>query len=63
MGSVINLHIEFQTHNILSEAYIVKNTALIYSTIVSVDYALTPKNNTDCSGYLCGWKPSQQNAV
>ena len=47
MGSVINLHIEFKTQNILSEAYIVKNTALIYSPIVSVDYALTPKNNTD----------------
>ena len=63
MGSVKNLHIEFQTQNILSEAYLVKYTTFIYSPIVSVDYALTPKNNTDCSGYLSGRKPSQQNAV
>jgi hypothetical protein len=43
MGTVRNLHIENQSGNELSEAYLYKHSAFVLSTILSVDYALTQR--------------------
>ena len=44
-GTVKNLHIENQSDNLLSEAYLYKNSTLIISPILSLDYALTQRLN------------------
>lgn len=43
MGSIKNLHIENQTGETLSEAYLYQHSALVYSPILSLDYALTKR--------------------
>lgn len=43
MGSISNLHIESQTGEILTEAYLYEHSAFVYSPIVSLDYALTKR--------------------
>jgi len=43
MGSIHNLHIESQTGEVLTEAYSYQHSALVYSPIFSMDYALTKR--------------------
>ncbi|MDY0200826.1 MAG: hypothetical protein WC951_00180 [Bacteroidales bacterium] len=43
MGAIKNLHIERQSNNLLSEAYLYKNSTLVLSPIVSLDYALSQR--------------------
>ena len=43
MGSVKNLHVQSQSENKLTDAYLTKYPALVYSPILSVDYALNSK--------------------
>jgi len=43
MGSFQNLHIENQTGNLLADANLYKTPALVYSPILSVDYAITKR--------------------
>lgn len=43
MGSIRNLHIENQTGEVLDEAYLYQHSALVYSPILSLDYALTKR--------------------
>ncbi|MCX6308422.1 MAG: hypothetical protein NTY32_06200 [Bacteroidia bacterium] len=43
MGSIRNLHIENQTGEVLDEAYLYQHSALVYSPIISLDYALTKR--------------------
>lgn len=43
MGSIRNLHIENQIGETLTEAYLYQHSALVYSPILSLDYALTKR--------------------
>ncbi len=43
MGSIRNLHIESQSGEILNDAYLYQHSALVYSPILSLDYALTKR--------------------
>ena len=43
MGSIKNLHIESQTGETLNESYLYQYSALVYSPILSLDYALTKR--------------------
>jgi len=43
MGSIKNLHIENQTGTALTEAYLYQYSTLVYSPILSLDYALTKR--------------------
>lgn len=43
MGAIKNLHIESQSNNSLSEAYLYKNSTLVLSPILSLDYALSQR--------------------
>lgn len=43
MGSVKNLHIESQNGNVLTESYLYKHSAKVFSPILSLDYAMTQK--------------------
>lgn len=43
MGSIKNLHIESQTNNLLSDAYLYKSSTMVLSPILSIDYALSEK--------------------
>lgn len=43
MGSIRNLHIESQNGEVLTEAYSYQHSALVYSPILSLDYALTKR--------------------
>lgn len=43
MGSFHNLHVESQTGNVLTDANLYKASTLLYSPIVSVDYAITKR--------------------
>lgn len=43
MGSISNLHIESQTGEVLTDAYLYEHSAFIYSPILSLDYALTKR--------------------
>lgn len=43
MGAIKNLHIESQTNNLLSEAYLYSNSTVVLSPIISLDYALTQR--------------------
>lgn len=43
MGSIRNLHIESQNGETLTEAYLYQHSALVYSPILSLDYALTKR--------------------
>lgn len=43
MGSIKNLHIENQTGESLTEAYLYQHSALVYSPILSLDYALSKR--------------------
>ena len=40
-GTIRNLHIESQDNNMLTEAYFYKNPAMVFSPIISLDYALS----------------------
>lgn len=42
-GSVKNLHIEKQNNNVLEEAYLYKNSTVVLSPILSVDYAMSQR--------------------
>ncbi|MDD2426133.1 MAG: hypothetical protein PHU00_08945 [Bacteroidales bacterium] len=50
MGSVKNLHIEDQNGNELSEAYLYKKPALIFSPLLSLDYYITGKLSVTLQG-------------
>jgi len=43
MGSIRNLHIESQNGEVLNGAYLYQHSALVYSPILSLDYALTKR--------------------
>lgn len=43
MGSIRNLHIESQNGETLTESYLYQHSALVYSPILSLDYALTKR--------------------
>ncbi len=43
MGSIKNLHIESQTNNLLSDAYLYKSSTMVLFPILSLDYALSEK--------------------
>ena len=43
MGTVKNLHIVSQSANTLSQAFFSSTSAFVYSPLISLDYALTPK--------------------
>lgn len=43
MGAIKNLHIESQSNNLISEAYLYKNSILVLSPILSLDYALSQR--------------------
>lgn len=43
MGSISNLHIESQTGEVLTDAYLYEHSTFIYSPIISLDYALTKR--------------------
>jgi hypothetical protein len=43
MGTIRNLHIENQEGNTLIDAYLYKHSAIIFSPIVSIDFAITPR--------------------
>jgi hypothetical protein len=45
MGSVKNLHIEVQNGNSLSEAWLYKESRLVFSPVLSFDYALSERLN------------------
>ncbi|MCU0471979.1 MAG: hypothetical protein MUC93_01265 [Bacteroidales bacterium] len=40
-GTIRNLHIESQNNNTLTEAYLYKNSTMVYSPIICLDYALS----------------------
>jgi hypothetical protein len=42
-GTIRNLHIESQKDNFLDEAYFYKKSTLVYSPLLSLDYALTQR--------------------
>jgi hypothetical protein len=43
MGSIKNLHIENQTDNTLNESYLYHYSTMVFSPILSLDYAMTRK--------------------
>jgi len=43
MGSIRNLHIESQTNEFLTEAYLYQHSVLVYSPMLSLDYELTKR--------------------
>jgi len=43
IGSVKNLHVENQNSDMLTDAYLYKNSATVLSPILSLDYALTQR--------------------
>lgn len=43
MGTVRNLHVESQSGSTLTDAYLYKHSAFVYSPVLSVDFALTQR--------------------
>ena len=42
-GTIRNLHIESQDNNVLTDAYLYKNATIVFSPILSLDYAMSQK--------------------
>jgi hypothetical protein len=42
-GTVKNLHIESQNNNMLTDAYLYKNSTMVFSPILSLDYAMSQR--------------------
>ncbi|PKP38998.1 MAG: hypothetical protein CVT98_03770, partial [Bacteroidetes bacterium HGW-Bacteroidetes-15] len=42
-GTIRNLHIESQSNNLLTDAYLYKHSTIVFSPILSVDYALSQR--------------------
>lgn len=51
-GTIRNLHVQSQNDNVLTEAYIYKESSMVYSPILSIDYALTQRLHLTMQG-LC----------
>jgi len=42
-GKIKNLHIESQNNNLLSDAYLYKNSTVVFSPLLSLDYEMTQR--------------------
>lgn len=49
-GTIRNLHVENQKGNVLTEAYYYKESSLVWSPMLSVDFALTKRLNITLQG-------------
>jgi hypothetical protein len=62
-GTIRNLHIESQNNNMLTEAYFYKNSAMVFSPIISLDYSLSQILNMTFQTTLITAKSDDKNTL